>query len=166
MKKLILCGRLFTAEDETVLENAAIALKDNVIDGVMPIPAVQSLDEYDELIDLSDSFVMPGLFDCHTHVAVNGTFEELGDEVRYSRLPATYALRGVTYARDDLMAGFTSIRDLGCCPDWADVCIRDSINSGAYPGPRMMVSGLTLNASGGHGDNNFLPPSPVWGGTM
>ncbi len=158
MKKLLICGRLFTAESETVQENMAVVLNGNKIEEIIPAAAVLNRDIYDEVIDLSDRFVMPGLFDCHTHVAVNGTFDELGDDVRYSRLPATYALRGVNYARDDLMAGFTSIRDLGCCPEWADVCIRDSIDSGAYPGPRMMVAGLTLNAAGGHGDNSFLPP--------
>lgn len=158
MKKLLICGRLFTAESETVQENMAVVLNGNRIEEIIPAAAVLNRDIYDEVIDLSDRFVMPGLFDCHTHVAVNGTFDELGDDVRYSRLPATYALRGVNYARDDLMAGFTSIRDLGCCPEWADVCIRDSIDSGAYPGPRMMVAGLTLNAAGGHGDNSFLPP--------
>ncbi len=158
MEKLLICGRLFTAESETVQENMAVVLNGNKIEEIIPAAAVLNRDIYDEVIDLSDRFVMPGLFDCHTHVAVNGTFDELGDDVRYSRLPATYALRGVNYARDDLMAGFTSIRDLGCCPEWADVCIRDSIDSGAYPGPRMMVAGLTLNAAGGHGDNSFLPP--------
>ena len=163
MKKLILCKRLFTAETDAVLEDMAILLEDNLIAGVFPAREAGGRGEYDEVIDLSDSFVMPGLFDCHTHVAVNGGFDELGDDIRYSRLPATYALRGITYAEADLMAGFTSIRDVGCCPEWADVAIRDAIDRGAYPGPRMMVAGLTLNAAGGHGDNGFLPPYSALG---
>lgn len=114
MKKLILCKRLFTAETDAVLEDMAILLEDNLIAGVFPAREAGGRGEYDEVIDLSDSFVMPGLFDCHTHVAVNGGFDELGDDIRYSRLPATYALRGITYAEADLMAGFTSIRDVGC----------------------------------------------------
>lgn len=157
MKKLILCRQLFTSETDSALDGMAVVLDGNVISDVLPSAGLNP-EAFDEVIDLRDSFVMPGLFDCHTHVAVNGNFSELGDDLRYSRLPATYALRGVTYARDDLMAGFTSIRDLGSCPEWADVCIRDAINSGSYPGPRMMVSGLPVNASGGHGDNSFLPP--------
>lgn len=163
MKKLILCKRLFTAETDAVLEDMAILLEGNLIAGVFPAREAGGRGEYDEVIDLSDSFVMPGLFDCHTHVAVNGGFDELGDDIRYSRLPATYALRGITYAEADLMAGFTSIRDVGCCPEWADVAIRDAIDRGAYPGPRMMVAGLTLNAAGGHGDNGFLPPYSALG---
>lgn len=158
MKKLILCGALFTAETEQVLDNMALIIEDNVIADILPIKNLGDTSQFDETIDLSDSFVLPGLFDCHTHVAVNGEADELDDGIRYGRLPATYALRGVKYAYDDLMAGFTSIRDVGCCPEWADVQIRDSIASGAYPGPRMMTSGLTLNAAGGHGDNNLLPP--------
>lgn len=163
MKKLILCKRLFAAETDAVLEDMAILLEGNLIAGVFPAREAGGRGEYDEVIDLSDSFVMPGLFDCHTHVAVNGGFDELGDDIRYSRLPATYALRGITYAEADLMAGFTSIRDVGCCPEWADVAIRDAIDRGAYPGPRMMVAGLTLNAAGGHGDNGFLPPYSALG---
>ena len=163
MKKLILCKRLFTAETDAVLEDMAILLEDNLIAGVFPAREAGGRGEYDEVIDLSDSFVMPGLFDCHTHVAVNGGFDELGDDIRYSRLPATYALRGINYAEADLMAGFTSIRDVGCCPEGADVAIRDAIDRGAYPGPRMMVAGLTLNAAGGHGDNGFLPPYSALG---
>ena len=157
MKKLILCKRLFTAETDAVLEDMAILLEDNLIAGVFPAREAGGRGEYDEVIDLSDSFVMPGLFDCHTHVAVNGGFDELGDDIRYSRLPATYALRGITYAEADLMAGFTSIRDVGCCPEWADVAIRDAINEGYHWGPRMSVVGLTINAVGGHGDNHLLP---------
>lgn len=158
MKKLIMCGELFTAETEAVLDNMAVIVEDNIIRDILPGKDLEDISKFDQVIDLTDSFVLPGMFDCHTHVAVNGAADELDDGIRYARLPATYALRGVKYAYDDLMAGFTSIRDVGCCPEWADVCIRDSIASGAYPGPRMMTSGLTLNASGGHGDNNLLPP--------
>ena len=156
MKKLILCKRLFTSETDYAQDNMAIVVDDNRISDVLPAAEVNR-EAFDEAIDLSDSFVMPGLFDCHTHIACNGGTDETRDDIRYSQLPATYALRGITYALDDLMAGFTSIRDLGCCPEWADVCVMNAIASGAFPGPRMMVSGITLNASGGHGDNRFMP---------
>ena len=85
MKKLLICGQLFTAETEAVQENMVVVLNDNKIEEIVPVSAVLNRDIYDEIIDLSDRFVMPGLFDCHTHVAVNGTFDELGDDVRYHR---------------------------------------------------------------------------------
>lgn len=164
MKKLILCKQLFTAETEQVLDNMAVVLEDNVIEKILPIADVQDQSAYDEVIDLSDSFVMPGLFDCHTHCSDNGTYEGVRDDIRYGTHPATRALRGITYVKDDLMAGFTSIRDVGCCPGWADVEIRNAIDRGAFVGPRMMVCGLTLNAVGGHGDNDLRPAFDGRGG--
>jgi len=157
MKKLILCKLLFTAETEEAFENKAVVVEGNVIKKIADIADIKDRSEFDEVIDLSDSFVMPGLFDCHTHIASDGKYEEVRDDNRYSILPSMYALRGVKRAYADMMAGFTSIRDLGCTPDWADVCVRDAINEGLFPGPRMQCSGLTLNAVGGHGDNRFLP---------
>lgn len=157
MKKILLCGQLFTAETDHSLPDMVVILDGQVITDVIPRSQVESLECFDEVVDLSDRFVMPGLFDCHAHCAFNGTFEELSDQYMCSSSGPYIALKAIKNLQDDLMAGFTSIRDVGCCPDWADIAIRDAINQGYHWGPRMSVVGLTINATGGHGDNHLLP---------
>ncbi len=157
MKKLLLCKQLFTSETDFAQDNMAVVLNDNIIADVLPISALGGLDQFDEIIDLSDKFVLPGLFDCHAHCAFNGTFAELSDQYMCSSSGPKIALLAIKNLQDDLMAGFTSIRDVGCCPDWADIAVRDAINQGYHWGPRMSVVGLTINAVGGHGDNHLLP---------
>ena len=157
MRKVILCKQLFTAETEFAQDNMAIVLDDNVITDVVRADEIKDLSGFDEVLDLSDKFVLPGLFDCHAHCAFNGSFSETSDQYMCSSSGPFIALKAIKNLQDDLMAGFTSIRDVGCCPDWADIAIRNSINEGSHWGPRMSVVGLTINAVGGHGDNHLLP---------
>lgn len=156
MKKLIKCGKLFRASNETVEQKMAIVVEDNRISDVLEISRIGDLGNY-EVIDLSGRFVMPGLIDAHTHCWGNGSFKELTVDGMYTVSPPAYALRGVKWVQDDLMAGFTTIRDAGA-PGFADVAIRDAINEGYHWGPRMMAAGLPLNALGGHGDSPLQPP--------
>ena len=104
------------------------------------------------VIELPDATVLPGLIDAHTHVTFNPNFG-------YSRLAIStprQALIGAKNARVTLEAGFTTIRNVGAS-GYADVALRDAINAGDVPGPRMLVSGPALSITGGHCDNNLLP---------
>tara|TARA_R110000803_G_scaffold81609_5_gene147583 strand:+ start:140 stop:1444 length:1305 start_codon:yes stop_codon:yes gene_type:complete len=107
------------------------------------------------VIDLGSETVMPGFIDMHTHLtgdAETGAYESLGlsDE--------RMAITGVKNARLTLLAGFTTARDVGA-GSYSDVALRDAINEGDVPGPRLFVSGPPVGISGGHcSDINLLPP--------
>jgi imidazolonepropionase-like amidohydrolase len=104
------------------------------------------------LIDLSNATVLPGLIDAHTHLTIDPNFgyEQLGIS-----LPRE-TLIGAKNARATLQAGFTTVRNVGAY-GYTDVALRDAINAGDVPGPRMLVSGPPLSITGGHCDNNLLP---------
>ena len=101
------------------------------------------------VIDLSDKFVLPGLMDMHVHL-----LGELGPNSRMDALHVTtsmQALKGALHAKRTLNAGFTTVRDLGGKPE-AIYALRDAVNNGIVPGPRIFAAGSSLAATGGHGD--------------
>jgi len=105
------------------------------------------------IIDLPGATLVPGLIDAHTHLIGKGTnfgYQELGES-----LPAA-TLWGARNARVTLEAGFTTVRNVAAA-GFADVALRDAINDGLVPGPRMLVSGPPLGITGGHCDENLLP---------
>ncbi len=105
------------------------------------------------VIDLGDATILPGLADTHTHLT--GYSTDFGYE-SLTITPTDEAIRGVVNARKTLLAGFTAARNLGAS-GYSDVSLRNAIDSGAVPGPRLQVSGPALGATGGHCDNNLLP---------
>jgi imidazolonepropionase-like amidohydrolase len=104
------------------------------------------------LIDLPNATILPGLIDAHTHLTMDPVF---GYEQLAISIPRE-ALTGVKNARLTLLAGFTTVRNVGA-DGYTDVALRDAINAGDVPGPRMLVSGPALGITGGHCDNNMLP---------
>ena len=106
------------------------------------------------IIDLGNRTVLPGLIDCHTHLTVAPNL--IGPAALHMSVPRE-ALLGARNARVTLEAGFTTVRNLGA-HGYADVALRDAINAGDVPGPRMVASGPPLSITGGHFDQNFLAP--------
>jgi imidazolonepropionase-like amidohydrolase len=107
-----------------------------------------------ETIDLGDKTILPGLIDLHTHVIGDAS---LGGYSGFGESRESAAIWGVVNAERTLKAGFTTIRNVGA-GDFADVALRDAINAGLVPGPRMFVSGPSIGIIGGHcADNNLLP---------
>jgi imidazolonepropionase-like amidohydrolase len=103
-------------------------------------------------VELPNATVLPGLIDAHTHLTMDPTFgyAELGISIPRE------TLIGAKNARITLNAGFTTVRNVGA-NGFTDVALRDAINAGDIPGPRMLVSGPLLGITGGHCDNNLLP---------
>lgn len=110
-----------------------------------------------ERIDWSAYTVLPGLIDLHTHLADAGQGADLALPIKTS--PQLTALIGAHNARITLEAGFTSVRDVGTYRGLTDVALRDAINAGHVPGPRMFVAGAYLTHPGGGGELNGVVPN-------
>jgi imidazolonepropionase-like amidohydrolase len=132
------------AEQTLVIQDGRIVSAGAAADAKIPPDAMR--------IELPDATVLPGLIDAHTHLTMDPKF---GYERLASSLPRE-ALTGAKNARLTLLAGFTTVRNVGA-RGFSDVALRDAINAGEVPGPRLLVSGPPLSITGGHCDNNMLP---------
>jgi len=146
---VVRAGRLLDVKSGKMLANQTIVIQGDKIasvGGAIETPAGA------RVIGLSNATVLPGLIDAHTHITFDPNFG-------YSSLGISApreALIGAKNARITLEAGFTTVRNVGAT-DFTDVALRDAINAGDVPGPRMIVSGPALSITGGHCDNNLLP---------
>jgi len=148
---IVRAGRLLDVKTGKTLSDQTIVIEDDKIVSVGAGAAVHAPADA-TIINLSNATVLPGLIDAHTHLTFNPTF---GYESLAISVPRE-ALIGARNARVTLEAGFTTVRNVGA-DGYADVALRDAINAGDVPGPRMLVSGPALGITGGHCDNDLLP---------
>ncbi len=143
---LIRAGRLIDTDAGRVLSDQSILVRDGVIEAVgpsLPLPAGA------RLVDLSGYTVLPGLMDAHTHLVGDANQPDPLNELQVTA--AQRALQSIPNARAVLMAGFTTVRDLGSYRALVDVALRDAINRGDVVGPRMHVVGAYITITGGAG---------------
>jgi imidazolonepropionase-like amidohydrolase len=149
----IRAGKLVDPDSGTVLTDQIILIRNNKIEKVgkgIEIPAGATL------VDLGKMTVLPGLIDCHTHLADGVHDPEPVNRAR--KLPAQLVLESVPNARAMLESGFTTVRDVGAYRALTDVALRDAINRGDIPGPRMFVAGAYVTITGGAGAMTGLAP--------
>ena len=150
----VLAGRLVDVVAGEVLTDRAVLLDGDRVVDVVPLDARP----HDvAVIDLLDRWVVPGLIDCHAHL-VGDLDEGHGYAGLVDVREARETLAGVRNARDTVLAGFTTVRDVGTFRAFTDVALRDAIDAGWVPGPRMMCAGAYVTTPGGGGDITGLPP--------
>ena len=114
-----------------------------------------------EVIELGDSTLMPGFIDAHVHLSQQSGphwYHDWFDSIM--RFPAEQALYGAHYAKTTLEAGVTTVRDLGST-DYISLGLRNAIAAGEIPGPRMLVANYAIGATGGHADQDPVPPQRI-----
>ena len=127
-------------------------------DKIVSVGPDQKAQPGDKEIDLRGMTVMPGMIDVHTHLTVDTNFDPYHE---LTTTPIKEALMGVVNAKVTLLAGFTSVRNVGA-GGYSDVALRDDIDAGMFAGPHMQVSGPPLGITGGHCDENLLPFEYHW----
>jgi imidazolonepropionase-like amidohydrolase len=149
-RTVIRAGRLVDVEASSVLTDRAIVIVGDRIESVSPFDAV-SLAPSDRSIDLSGLTMLPGLMDMHAHMVGNVEGSESYAALAM-RSGAQEAMTGVRNARDTVMAGFTTVRDIGTFRAFVDLALRDAIDAGWTLGPRMLCAGAYVTSSQGGGD--------------
>jgi imidazolonepropionase-like amidohydrolase len=149
------CGQLLDPVSGSMTRNAIILVNEGRIERAGPgieIPAGT------KVVDLSRSTCLPGLIDSHTHVLLQPE-DERGAPPVITKSQAFRTIQGVAAAKKDLEAGFTTLRDLDSeGAGFADVDLRNAIEQGIVPGPRLLVSTYALTITGGHMNNSGLNP--------
>ena len=153
---VIKAGKLVDTENGKVLDNQLILIENDTIKAVGSSIAIP---KNAVIIDLSKATVLPGLIDCHTHV----TGQPGGDYYAeiFRKTVIDQAVTAHIYAKRTLDAGFTTIRDVGS-QAFLDVALRNAINEGTIPGPRMLCATLFIGSTGSHGDLNGFSPFLDW----
>jgi imidazolonepropionase-like amidohydrolase len=149
-------AHIFDATSDNMLSNGVV-----IVDGDRIVAAGSNIaiPANAQVIDLGDATLLPGFIDSHVHLTGESGDNWYKDYFENAfRHPAEQAHYAASYALKTLNAGFTTVRNVGS-EDYIDVGLRNAINNGIIPGPRMLTAVYAIGATGGHGDGDPLPPS-------
>lgn len=140
------CGHMIDTDAGKLLGATTIVIDGQRITrvqaGTVDVPGAR-------VVDLQDETCLPGLIDSHTHLTMQFSQSTYSDKFRLN--PADYAIRSTVYARRTLMAGFTTVRNLGDNHN-ESIALRNAVNAGIVPGPRIFSAGQFIGTTGGHAD--------------
>src|SRR5690349_1833615 len=150
-KTLVHCGTLIDGKSNDAQSQVTLVIEGNKITSIEK--GFKPASGTDKLIDLSSKTVMPGLIDMHVHL--EGETNKDQALQRFTLNDADVAFRSTVYAKKTLMAGFTTVRDLG--GSGVNISLRNAINQGLVTGPRIFTTGKSIETTGGHADptNSF-----------
>jgi imidazolonepropionase-like amidohydrolase len=149
-------ARLIDGTGAPALNNAIVIVTDNKITAVGDARSVR-VPSGAKVIDLGNATLLPGFIDAHTHLIGRVLGDPDGQNAAVRDYAGFGAILGVNHARETLMAGFTSARNVGAS-NFNDVALRKAIDEGWVPGPRMQTAGHSLGITGGHCDDNGFRP--------
>ena len=153
---VIKAARLIDGTGKPAISNAVVVVTDNIITSVGSAAQVKVPDGA-KVIDLGDATLLPGFIDSHTHVIGRILGDPAGGSAAVKDYESFGAILGTRNANNLLMAGFTTIRNVGA-PGFDDMALRKAINEGWVPGPRMQAAGHAIGITGGHCDENAFRP--------
>jgi len=148
-KTYIQCGRLIDGNSNTASAQMTIVVEGKLIVDIQK--GITNGGGTDKVIDLRDKTVMPGLIDCHVHLESQGSGKD-GIIDGFTKTDADIAFQSTLYAKRTLMAGFTTVRDLG--GSGINISMRKAVAKGLIVGPRIITAGRAISASGGHMDTS------------
>ena len=150
-------ARLIDGTGAPAISNAVVIVTDNKITAVGDAASVR-IPSGAKVIDLGNVTLLPGFIDAHTHLVGRVLGDPEGDMSTVRDYESFGAILGVLHARDTLMAGFTSVRNVGASGRFDDMALRKAINEGWIVGPRIETAGHAIGITGGHCDENGWRP--------
>ncbi|MGN6738419.1 amidohydrolase family protein, partial [Dyella sp.] len=156
-RTVVHAGHLLDVDSGKMLADQAVSIEAGKVVALQPWSADAAKGA--RVLDWTAWTVVPGLMDMHTHISEEAETADIAAPLKIS--PAQQAFIGAMNARKTLQAGFTTVRDVGVYRGFADIALRDAINAGEIPGPRMFAAGAYITAPGGGGEITGLPAGTV-----
>ena len=154
----LMAAHLFDSVSGKLVDHGVVVVSGGKI---LAVGSDAKIPDGSRVIDLGDATLLPGFIDAHVHLSQESSsnwYHDWFDGVM--RFPAEQALYGAHYAKATLEAGITTVRDLGS-GDYIALGMRNAIRAGQIPGPRMLVSNYAVGSSGGHADQDPVPPQRI-----